>query len=117
MAIVPLQFARVSNALTMGLAQRSIARTQQSLLDVQNQLTTGKRYVRLQIKETGVQNVYVAVTTFGDEGVEKPKLNPKELKEQNHIELVSMTIQPGEEMIVGQRLREILNDARKGKAA
>ena len=51
------------------------------------------------------------------EGVEKPKPNPKELKEQNHIELVSMTIQPGEEMIVGQRLREILNDARKGKAA
>jgi L-seryl-tRNA(Ser) seleniumtransferase len=51
------------------------------------------------------------------EGVEKPKPNPKELKEQNHIELVSMTIQPGEELIVGQRLREILNDARKGKAA
>ena len=51
------------------------------------------------------------------EGVEKPKPNPKELKEQNHIELVSMTIQRGEEMIVGQRLREILNDARKGKAA
>ena len=51
------------------------------------------------------------------EGIEKPKPNPKELKEQNHIELVSMTIQPGEEMIVGQRLREILNDARKGKAA
>jgi L-seryl-tRNA(Ser) seleniumtransferase len=47
------------------------------------------------------------------EGVEKPKPNPKELKEQNHIELVSMTIQPGEEMIVGHRLREILNDARR----
>ena len=47
------------------------------------------------------------------EGVEKP--NPKELKEQNHIELVSMTIQPGEEMIVGQRLRAILGSARKGK--
>jgi len=51
------------------------------------------------------------------EGVEKPKPNPKELKEQNHIELVSMTIQSGEEMVVGQRLREILNEARKGKAA
>src|SRR5215469_8081289 len=49
------------------------------------------------------------------EGVEKP--NPKELKEQNHIELVSMTIQPGEEMIVGQRLRTILSSARKGKPA
>lgn len=51
------------------------------------------------------------------EGVDKPKPNPKELKEQNHIELVSMTIQPGEEMIVGQRLRAILSSARKGKAA
>lgn len=43
MAIIPLQLARVSNALTMGLAQRSITRTQQSLLEVQNQLTSGKR--------------------------------------------------------------------------
>ncbi len=49
------------------------------------------------------------------EGVEKP--NPKELKEQNHIELVSMTIQPGEELIVGQRLRTILSSALKGKPA
>ena len=49
------------------------------------------------------------------EGVEQP--NPKELKEQNHIELVSMTIQPGEEITVGQRLRTILNAARKGNAA
>src|SRR5438132_8519494 len=49
------------------------------------------------------------------EGIEK--LNPKELKEQNHIELVSMTIQPGEEMIVGQRLRAILSAASKGSAA
>ena len=51
------------------------------------------------------------------EGIEKPKPNPKELKKQNHIELVSMTIQPGEEMIVGDRLRSILSSARKGKAA
>jgi L-seryl-tRNA(Ser) seleniumtransferase len=51
------------------------------------------------------------------EGTDKPTPNPKELKERNHIELVSMTIQPGEEMIVGQRLREVLSDARKGKAA
>jgi phosphoglycolate phosphatase-like HAD superfamily hydrolase len=51
------------------------------------------------------------------EGVDKPKPNPKELKKQNHIELVSMTIQPGEEMIVGDRLRNILSSARKGKAA
>ena len=48
---------------------------------------------------------------------EMPKPNPKELKEQNHLEMVSMTIQPGEEMIVGERLRAILGAARKGKAA
>src|SRR5467141_1902293 len=51
------------------------------------------------------------------EGADKPKPNPKELKEQNHLELVSMTIQPGEEMIVGQRLRAILGSARKGNMA
>src|SRR5215475_1973232 len=51
------------------------------------------------------------------EGADKPKPNPKEPKEQNHLEIVSMTLQPGEEMIVGQRLREVLAAARKGKAA
>src|SRR6516162_7987753 len=50
------------------------------------------------------------------EGVEKPRPSAKELKKQNHIELVSMTIQPGEEMVVGDRLRSILGAARKGKA-
>jgi uncharacterized pyridoxal phosphate-dependent enzyme len=49
------------------------------------------------------------------EGIQKP--NRKERKETDHIELVSMTIQPGEEIIVGQRLREILGAANKGKAA
>jgi uncharacterized pyridoxal phosphate-dependent enzyme len=49
------------------------------------------------------------------EGTQKP--DKKERKETDHIELVSMTIQPGEEMIVGQRLRSILGMARKGKAA
>jgi L-seryl-tRNA(Ser) seleniumtransferase len=49
------------------------------------------------------------------EGIQKP--NTKELKEVDHIELVSMTIQPGEEMIVGQRLRAILGAARNGKSA
>jgi L-seryl-tRNA(Ser) seleniumtransferase len=43
--------------------------------------------------------------------------NRKEQKEADHIELVSMTIQPGQEIIVGQRLREILSAARKGKSA
>ena len=51
------------------------------------------------------------------EGADKPKANPKELKEQNHLEVVSMTIQPEEEMIVGQRLRAILASARKGNVA
>ena len=51
------------------------------------------------------------------EGADKPKPNPKEVKEQNHLEIVSMTLQPGEEMIVGQRLREVLGAARKGKPA
>jgi uncharacterized pyridoxal phosphate-dependent enzyme len=42
--------------------------------------------------------------------------NSKERKGPDHIELVSMTIQPGEEMIVGQRLRAVLGAAQK-KAA
>ena len=41
----------------------------------------------------------------------------KERKEPDHIELVSMTIKPGEEIIVGQRLRAVLNAARKKNAA
>jgi uncharacterized pyridoxal phosphate-dependent enzyme len=48
------------------------------------------------------------------EGIQKPgRKEPK--PEVDHIELVSMTIQPGEEMIIGQRLRELLGAARKGK--
>ena len=50
-----------------------------------------------------------------EEGSDKPKPSKKAMKEKNHLELVSMTIQPGEEIIVGQRLREILAAARKGK--
>ena len=49
------------------------------------------------------------------EGIQKP--DKKERKGASHLELVSMTIQPGEEMIVGQRLRAILGSARKGNAA
>jgi len=49
------------------------------------------------------------------EGIQKP--DKKERKGPSHLELVSMTIQPGEEMIVGQRLRTILGSARKGNAA
>ena len=43
--------------------------------------------------------------------------NRKENKEAEHIELVSMTIQPGQEILVGDRLRAILSAAQKGKSA
>src|SRR5580700_4328448 len=43
--------------------------------------------------------------------------NAKERKGPDHIELVSMTIKPGEEVIVGQRLRTILGAAQKKAAA
>jgi hypothetical protein len=36
------------------------------------QLSAGKRYVRLQIKEVNVQNVQVCVVAFSDEGIHKP---------------------------------------------
>jgi seryl-tRNA(Sec) selenium transferase len=42
--------------------------------------------------------------------------NRKERKGPDHIELVSMTIKPGEEIVVGQRLRAVLGAAQK-KAA
>jgi uncharacterized pyridoxal phosphate-dependent enzyme len=42
--------------------------------------------------------------------------NAKQPKAPNHIELVSMTMKPGEDMIAGQRLRAVLSAARK-KAA
>lgn len=43
MAILPLQLARVSNLLRTNVTQAAIARTQASLLAVQNELSTGKR--------------------------------------------------------------------------
>jgi hypothetical protein len=42
--------------------------------------------------------------------------NRKERKGPDHIELVSMTIKPGEEIVVGQRLRAVLGAAQR-KAA
>ena len=35
----------------------------------------------------------------------------------DRIQIISMTLQPGEELIVGKRLRDILNEARKGAKA
>lgn len=43
--------------------------------------------------------------------------NRKERKQPDHIELVSMTIKPGEEITVGQRLRALLGEAQKNSAA
>ena len=59
-------------------------------------------------------------------GVDNPSLvtavregnpNRKERKAPDHIELVSMTIKPGEELVVGQRLRSILGSAQKKSVA
>ncbi len=46
------------------------------------------------------------------EGIQKPTRKSPRPK-IDHIELVSMTIQDGEEMIVGKRLRELLGEAQK----
>src|SRR5688572_19786903 len=43
MAIVPVQIARVSNLLRTSVSQGQITRTQERLLRVQNELSTGKR--------------------------------------------------------------------------
>jgi L-seryl-tRNA(Ser) seleniumtransferase len=34
----------------------------------------------------------------------------------NKLQVVSMTLQPGEDLIVGRRIREVLNKARKARA-
>ena len=39
--------------------------------------------------------------------------NPKAAKRPSRIGIVSMTLQPGEDLIIGKRLRDILNQARK----
>jgi hypothetical protein len=63
-----------SNSGGTGVSQTGITTAQSYVTFEVNaeQLTPGKRYVRLQIKETGSQNVYVAVLAVGDEGVHKP---------------------------------------------
>ncbi len=43
MAIVPVQLARVSNLLRTNMSQGQISRTQQQLLRVQNELSTGRK--------------------------------------------------------------------------
>jgi hypothetical protein len=52
-----------------------------------SQLSAGKRYVRLQIKETGSQNVNVACVCYGDEGIHKPNNanNASAVSTQNYV--------------------------------
>jgi len=49
--------------------------------------------------------------------VREGKPNRKEPKPPEHIELVSMTMKPGEDLVAGQRLREVLGAAQKKAAA
>ena len=65
------------------------------------------------IEVVGIDNP--SLVTAVREG--NPNPNRKEHKNPDHIELVSMTIKPGEEMVVGQRLRGLLSAARKKAAA
>ncbi len=47
-------------------------------------------------------------------GVREGIPNPKIPKRADQLQIISMTLQPGEDLIVGRRLREILSAARKG---
>ena len=46
-----------------------------------------------------------------------PQLRKSNANVVNKLQVVSMTLQPGEELIVGRRVREVLNKARKTKTA
>lgn len=50
-------------------------------------------------------------------GVQEGIPNPKLPKHPDQLQVISMTLQPGEDIIVGQRLREILSTARKSQKA
>src|SRR3954470_10799444 len=66
------------------------------------------------IEVLGIDNP--SLVTAVREGNPKPTV--KERKAPDHIELISLTIKPGEEIIVGQRLRSVLRAAqKKSKAA
>jgi len=65
------------------------------------------------IEVVGIDNP--SLVTAVREG--NPNPNRKEHKNPDHIELVSLTIKPGEEIVVGQRLRALLSAARKKAAA
>ena len=80
-----------------------------SISDCVNELRAGDPVIEV------LGNDNPSLVTAVREG--NPSPTPKERKAPDHIELVSMTIKPGEEMIVGQRLRAILGAAQKKSAA
>jgi uncharacterized pyridoxal phosphate-dependent enzyme len=80
-----------------------------SIADCVNQLRAGDPVIEV----LGPDNP--SLVTAVREG--NPNPTPKERKAPDHIELVSMTIKPGEEIIVGQRLRSQLRTAQRKSAA
>jgi L-seryl-tRNA(Ser) seleniumtransferase len=77
-----------------------------SISDLANELRAGNPVIEI----LGADNPSLV------RAVREGRPNPKEHKAPDHIELVSMTIKPGEDVIVGQRLRAALSAAQK-KAA
>jgi L-seryl-tRNA(Ser) seleniumtransferase len=56
-----------------------------------------------------------ALSTLGNRSL-LPPLRKSTANVVNKLQVVSMTLQPGEDLIVGRRIREVLNKARKAKA-
>jgi L-seryl-tRNA(Ser) seleniumtransferase len=56
-----------------------------------------------------------ALSTLGNRSL-LPPLRKSTAGVVNKLQVVSMTLQPGEDLIVGRRIREVLNKARKAKA-
>lgn len=55
------------------------------------------------------------LSTLGNRSL-LPQLRKSTANVVNKLQVVSMTLQPGEELIVGRRVREVLNKARKARA-
>jgi seryl-tRNA(Sec) selenium transferase len=71
------------------------------------QLRTGEPRIEVMTDS----NPSVVRANIEDSGSDAPKA-PR----VNYLQIISMTLQPGEDLIVGNRLRQILNVARKGAA-
>jgi L-seryl-tRNA(Ser) seleniumtransferase len=56
-----------------------------------------------------------ALSTLGNRSL-LPPLRKSTANVVNKLQVVSMTLQPGEDLIVGRRIREVLNKARKARA-